>query len=734
MTGSRRARKSAADTAPIIVAVAEQSGTSPHTLLDAALEAAGFWSVLSSKRASLRRRKDALAIAIKPDLDLFAASAPTGTSPALVEYLITALRAHGYASVTLCDGRNKPDRWLHNRDAFCVPDLIGYHFEAPAGTPYDLAWMDDDPVPMPLDAYDDTPALHVNGAWVRADVRITFAKAKTDEAWGYALTVANLLGLVATTGDATHWNAPDAALHLLRRCPPHFALIDAGVSSHGQAGARLANPIQTDTIIASPDALLADWIGALKMRCDPHLSPLNAQALHAIGLPHAWTQQGSSTPWSCWTNPSPIIIDAVRNRARWPELDRLASAVLQPVDREAFPYRDLIVEQLATAVRDQLQRVTDPRARELVESLLASALGLLATSRESFVGNITKGEVLQSLAPITLDLDHLDLHDVDHTVEIVEAQIRLLDGITPDARGFRFRTVGGHIHFGASRILPIPFDEFVSRVDVSAAIRLMNDYVGGSWRVLARDAAGRPIRQAERNVYLPQPNWTGVFGADVIDVEKLEVASYTADVHRLHWRTIASANDSAESDDGLITFRRAGSGDVEVHIVARQRFRLPGTLAAARIERWPGVHGELVADAYSRFFDGTVSNLRAVHDGRNYRIGRAPALDGVLENGSDLRTQITGAIALVSRLLGWSSPNPALPGVTQPLAIDDLGFAHFAGSHGGSLVTATSRSPMDVCASHELTPLTFFAELGRAVGRDLAAMGISPNGMAVGSH
>ena len=82
----------------------------------------------------------------------------------------------------------------------------------------------------------------------------------------------------------------------------------------------------------------------------------------------------------------------------------------------------------------------------------------------------------------------------------------------------------------------------------------------------------------------------------------------------------------------------------------------------------------------------------------------------------------------MSRLLGWSSPAQSHPGVMQPLAIDDLGFAHFAGAHGGSLVTASSRASSGLSAPHELTPLTFFAELGRAVGRDLAALGVAPMG------
>lgn len=708
------------------VAVAQQPDASREYLLNHALESAGFWSMLSKRRAQLKRRKSTLRIVIKPDLDVFVIGADTGTDPLLVELLVSQLHIAGYADVALCDGRNKPDHWLHNRDGLCVPDLVGYHFEAPEGEPYTFSWVEDDPHGVPLDAHDDATTLFVDGAWANADVRISFAKAKTDDAWGYALSAANLLGLVSAQGDAAHWRAEDAVLQLLRACPPHFALIDAVIGSHGRAGSRVANAIATDTVIASSHTLLADWIGALKMGADPHVSPINARALSRIGLPLVWELVGDASPWAGWRNPSITLIESVRSRARWPELDAFATAVLQPTDREHFPFRDVIVDQVSATVLNQLNRVSDANVRDWVESMLAGVLATIAGSREVFSTNVTKGDVLRSLAPITLDLMTIAPAEYDATVGIVASQERVLHGTPTDPRGFQFRTVGGHIHFAARRQLPLPFDDFVARVDVSASIRNMNDYVGGSWRVIDRDAAGRPLRQAERNIYLPQPNWTGVFGGEEIDVEKLEVMTYADDAHRIDWRTVLSPNNSADSDDGAMTFLRTPAGQTEVQIIARQRFRLPTVLAAARIERWPVVHGELVADAYARFFDGTMSNLRAAYDGREFRIGKAPVRVGVMDEGSDLRALLTGAISLISRVLGWAQPVEQHSGTTTPLAIDDLGFAHFAGHSGSGSVTPSARSGAQSSGAHELTPMTFLAELGRAVGRDIAAMGVSP--------
>ena len=724
MNGSRTPTP-AGPTARVPVVVASDCDATAEALLDRTLESVDFWSMLSKKRASSRKRKSDLSIAIKPDVDVFVIGAATGTDPTLVERLITRLRLAGYHNVTLCDGRNKPDRWLHNRDGLCVPDLIGYHFEAPPGEPYSFTWVDDDPLGIPLDQFDSGETLYVNSAWALADVRISFAKAKTDDAWGYALTAANLLGLISTTGDAAHWTAEDKALQMLRTCPPHLSLIDAIVGSHGRAGSRVSRPIETGTLIASPSALLADWHGALKMNADPHVSPLNARALERLGLPDAWRLDGDASPWRGWENPSVTLIEAVRGRSRWPELDAFATAVLQMTDREQFPFRDVIVDQVSSTILSRLDGVTDAHVRDWIETMIASLLAFIAASRQNFATNVTKGDVVQSLAPITLDLSTFTRQDFTDTARIVEMQGRVLDGTPEDVRGFRFRTVGGHIHFAGHRLLPLDFDEFVARVDISASIRNMNDYVGGSWRVIDTDSDGRPLRQAERNIYLPQPNWTGVFGGDVIDVEKLEVMSYAKDAHRIDWRTVSSPNNSADSDDGSVAFVRTPAGQVEIHIVARQRFRLPTLLAAAHIERWPGVHGELVADAYGRFFDGTITNMRAAFDGRDFRIGKPPVLIGVMDEGSDLKALLTGAFALVSRVLGWATPGTEESrGVVRPLAIDDLGFAHFAGQHGPIAVAASGRHAAG--AATELTPMTFLAELGRAVGKDITALGMTP--------
>jgi hypothetical protein len=326
---------------------------------------------------------------------------------------------------------------------------------------------------------------------------------------------------------------------------------------------------------------------------------------------------------------------------------------------------------------------------------------------------------------VTLDVDAIPLQEFETTPRIVANFLRVLDGASEDARGFRIRTIDGHIHFAASRVLPVDFDELVGRVDVSAGIRMMNDYLGGSWAVLAADESGRAVRQVERNLYLPQPNWVAAVGGEPIDVEKVERLVYTADRHELWWRTIRSPNSSAESDDGLMSFLRTPANQVEVKIFARQRFRLPTGVAALGVERWPTIHRELVSDAYSRFFEGTLSNLRAAFEGRDYRIGRDPR-PGSGGDVGELRAVLSGAFALIARSLGWApaggvTPLPGGVAQTEPLFVDELGFTHFSGQQAPAFVEGTGAGAAS--SDSPLTPGLFVTELLRAVGRDLASAG-----------
>lgn len=704
------------------MAVTTQPDADLNVLLDAALAASGFWNSLGAVRATSKRPKRKLRIAIKPDLDAFENDSATATNPALIEQLILRLRESGYECVTLCDGRNESDGWLHNRSAACVPDLIGYRFEAPAGSPYQVRFTDDDAVRVALGQYDTQTDFRVSTEWMHADFRIVFAKNKAHDRFGYALCLYNLLGLISSESRARDWAPEEQCLLVLRHARPHFAIVDALTVAHDAEFASATKALQTNGLVASSDVLLADWIAALKMGTDPYLSPINSLAVNRMGLPTRWTIDGNADAWPEWTSTDESSVRARRSRARWPELDSFLRAVLQEVDRERFPFRDIAIDQLNLAVRARVNDIADVTALRAIGSLLQQLISWLALSHAAYSSVFNKHGLLRSDAPVLADLDQLSFKEIDGTRAVVEQAERALAGTKPDARGFHFRTLDGHIHFGGSTTIQLPFDEFVERVDVSHAIQYMNDYLGGCWIPVTRDANGRPTRQVERNVYVPQPNWTALFGGDVIDVEKFEVIKRTPSRHCIWWRTIHSQNKSSDADDGAVRFVKDIDGHVQVHIFARQRFRQPYLVAAAHVERFPRIYAELVSDAYGQFFDVTIANLKRAYDGEDYRIGREPS--AIRSEVRSIISTLGAAAALLARFIDGASMRAAAPAaagglVAAPIELDSAGFAHYAGNHFSRFVVAQSAEPWSRMLTEQgLTTSKFLLELGQAIARD----------------
>src|SRR5262249_8201064 len=118
----------------------------------------------------------------------------------------------------------------------------------------------------------------------------------------------------------------------------------------------------------------------------------------------------------------------------------------------------------------------------------------------------------------------------------------LAEAATSVSHELAWRYVGDAVVFRYARLLPIGFDRVVQRVEIARTIQFMSDYLGGVLVPLAHDASGRPVRQAERNIYLPQPNYLVLYEGKPIDVSKLEVVEYGNGRHRLYWKTLLSEN------------------------------------------------------------------------------------------------------------------------------------------------------------------------------------------------
>jgi uncharacterized protein (DUF362 family) len=697
------------------VCIRRAPGGAQNELLEEVLEAAGFWTAIEAVRRARKSRRAGFAVVIKPDLDVYNLALPSGTDPGLVRHLAVLLRQRGYKSVTVIDARNSPDPWLLNREPLAVADLAGYDF---SGDPYAIEGGDNGVAPAEI--------------WSSGDFRINFAKNRTHESQSYALCVHNLLGVSPRVGPT--FDLGERCLGVLQQFPAHFNLIDAFASCHGAAGERAPMVHKTCTLIASADALLADLVGASKMGLDPYISPLNAKCLGVLGLPSLYDIDGDLVTYPLWQNVHPLVASSARRRNRTPGLGDAVAAWFQTVDREHFPFREFYNDRINSFVAPLLARIgDDARAQWIVVILnhLIANIGNLIHAQHTL---FAKGELERQVKALETDLERFTASDYTNLPAYLSSFEQLMRDAPQATDLIRLRRLDNAMLFFGSYEFPIEYEEFVERVSIARAIQYMNDYIGGSQFAVASDERGRVQMQAERNLYLQQPNWMVLFGGDLIDVEKIEFIERGPDKQSIFWRTVASPNGSAQSDDGRVTFARAPNGCARMEIFTRQKFTLPLFFEVVGIDNLPGVRDPIVTSAYKNFFDRTVANMHAEFEGRSYRIGheRRPA-DSLAGGGlGDVARYFATALAALSELLRHKSDLGSLgdwfaarswSNAPVPVATSDSdGFRHFGPSPKGARydrVGEDARAYFKQLEEAVLDAPEFFAGLATAVQSDL---------------
>jgi uncharacterized protein (DUF362 family) len=681
------------------VAIVDDSAMSPSEKLAAALERAGFWEVMAGSRGDAR-------IVIKPDMAGFTTNSPCVTDPALVEVVIDLLHDHGFSNAAVVGTVDSSSLWADNRDLYALADLLGYRFTTRKERSYDIVDLGD---AADRTVFPSNSILHGGGLsrdWLDADVRIVFAKNRTDEATGYALCLDGLIGVLPQVDKDLHYrrrrHVGDVVAALLDVAPVQFCLIDGVISAHGVGGKRAPEQIETGTIIAASDAVLADYVGALKMGLDPVVSPIFERVARGRPLPRHYTISGSLTPYAEWSNVPEPALRTTRMRQQAEALARLVEPWLQQLDPELFP----------------LKHPLDARMNATLAGFFADSswllvavnalVGFLGQAVESYRTPFDKDALRQQSVPLGIDTAALADDEFEALVDELTALEPIALAAPKVSDELRWRYVEKAVVFSYTRCLPIDFDLFVQRVDVARTIQFMNDYIGGVLVPLSFDEAGRPVRQAERNIYLPQPNYLVLYQGKPIDVSKLEVVEYAAERHRLFWKTIGSENGSASYDDGIATFERTDEGTL-VTIVGRQQFTLPLFWQVFDLDLLPDLKSMLVTHAYQTFFDRTLANLEALVEGRDIRIGRAvdEATPLPVEQLMPVLQKI-GEIAL-----------PLLEQIVKPASPDAVGADGWVDGDGFTHVSPVAGANVDATKQWGAEVARFFEGFRRAAGRDL---------------
>jgi uncharacterized protein (DUF362 family) len=695
------------------VAIVDDSRLSATAKLATAIDGAGLWTILQRSQAG--RSPAQVSIVIKPELAGFAVGAPTVTDPTLVEALIDLLHDRGFTDVAVVGTADSSAVWAENRDLYALSDLLGYRYTTPKDRSYDIVDLAGEQVES---AFSIGSVLHgctISRDWLEADLRIAFSKSRTDEIAGYALCLDTLIGVLPLIDKDLHYrkrrHPGDVVAALLSAAPVQFCLIDAIVAAHGTGGRHSPVAIDTETIIAATDIVLADYVGALKMGLDPQVSLTFARVVRTHPLPERYIVAGPLGAYRNWENVPALSLQAAGMRNRAEALDRLVEPWLQQLDPELFPLKHPLDARLNATLAGFLAHPAGNAASPWLLPLVNLLLGWIGEAIDSYRTLFDKDALRRQSVPLGLDLDGIPDGAFDALVEEL-LRLEAIAAAAPRVSSeLGWQYLDEAVVFRYMRTLPIDFALFVRRVDIARTIQFMNDYLGGVVVALAYDASKRPVRQAERNIYLPQPNYLILYQGKPIDVSKLEVVEYDTGRHRLFWKTVLSENGSATYDDGIATFERTEEG-TRITITGRQQFALPPFWQVFDPDFVPGLKARLVTHAYQTFFDRTIANFEALIEGRDIWIGRpvdepapptAERLLPMLERIGEI------ALPLLQQLSG--RPDRTVAGADH--RIDADGFIHITPAQSDA--SATAADPQRWSA--EIT--RFIDGLGQAVRRDL---------------
>ena len=250
----------------------------------------------------------------------------------------------------------------------------------------------------------------------------------------------------------------------------------------------------------------------------------------------------------------------------------------------------------------------------------------VATLRWAFQVVFAKRTVFRRAPEFDVDLSRYAPADFEQIIPALQDVERRLEEVPPDAQGLRWIHLRETVLFRGERRLDVPYDEFISRVDIGHVGQFYRDSLGVTTVVVNRDELGRTRHQGVRVVALPQPNYAAFMLKEELDVYKLETIDYSADEQRVWMVTVHSPNGSAVCDDGYMSFSRAPDGvGTVVTFLACQNFPVPPLMALARLDRWTWFKRVVTEDAYRRFFNAMMRSIDRCYRGQDFHVGRALA-------------------------------------------------------------------------------------------------------------
>ncbi|MBS1955186.1 MAG: DUF362 domain-containing protein [Cyanobacteria bacterium SZAS-4] len=641
-------------------------------LLRRALDTSNFWNLLEKRCEQLNKNPAEVSILIKPDVETLIEKSPTQVSAAFVNAFVDALLEYGYTNVNVGVSLEFDFPWIENRDALGLAEFAGY-LDKHGNLCVDLL----DHLSALSDANSSVlSGIPVSKTWLDADIRIIVASNKTDQKNGFSLCLNSLLSIISPQDRAklrcSGVEEKQVCRALVAHVGAHFGIIDAIRSAHGSGGRLSPDTLITNTVIASDDIILADYVGATKMR----LSPVSSELFEAVGNQLCLEDvsiRGNLQPYQGWKNVDPIIKDSVFKASKLTNGNPVVESIFQQVQTSLFPISDPLHRVILNELYGEGQRGYGELVplHLLCNSLLSSACYL--GEAINIVAN--KDEIVQRIANINVDPNHVKLKNFLPMAKALAAELAELELVKSDEDGFRAVCHGSMIKFEITQRFLVDFETFTERVAVENSMQFLNDYIGGSSLPLKYNRSERVSHQIERTIYLPQPNFVVSEALRYLDVTKIEYITFKKEQQRFYWKTIFSENNSAIRDDGIVTFKREGDC-TDVTISSVQQLTLP-PLWESYFNSLPLVNqSTLTTKNYKRFFLQTMANLEALLEGRSIRIGKTCEQNFAGLSAFLADHPLVQLTTLLKKIVESTSTATSHRVPFDVLGIDECGFKH----------------------------------------------------------
>ncbi|MCG7537521.1 hypothetical protein [Pseudoalteromonas sp. OOF1S-7] len=239
---------------------------------------------------------------------------------------------------------------------------------------------------------------------------------------------------------------------------------------------------------------------------------------------------------------------------------------------------------------------------------------------------LAKGSIEQKLLPLALDCSAFQKEDFTYSKTQIEQVVDNLKQIPFREKGMKWIIdFNGElrVQFYGERIVNIPYEKMVERVDISRVGDCFRDVLGINTEVFKRDDKGRPTLQIERIAALAQPNYSAFLGKDELDVYKLELQEYH-DKKVVNWmKTVCSPNASTVIDDSYFALSPSEDGKgTKLEFAALQEFPLPRIMVLFGLSKWKWYREWLTRGAYRRFWNDTSGNVLKMYAGESVATGK----------------------------------------------------------------------------------------------------------------